>query len=113
LCQCDEPLGEDIRLPQDLPLAFWDDPKLDAGLKIPGRRLAVSKQGIFILAPSATAVSDVVAFIAGSEIPLMLRKIESGYSLIGQCYAHGFMGNEFWDRVDVQQETSLEEIRIG
>jgi hypothetical protein len=57
-------------------------------------------------------VSDVVAVISGSEIPLMLRKVEGGYSLIGQCYAHGFKGRECWDRVKVQDEIHLDDTWI-
>ena len=40
---------------------------------------------------------DEVHFIQGSETPFILRKIDSGYKLVGETYVHGIMDGELVD----------------
>jgi hypothetical protein len=81
----------------------------EVGLRVFGRRPAVSTQDMLILAPAKISVSNVVAFIAGSKIPLMLRKADGEFTLIEQYCAHGYMGREFWDRFSDHDEPSVED----
>jgi len=37
---------------------------------------------------------DVVAVLNGLSIPLILRKVETGYEVVGDCYIHGLMDGE-------------------
>jgi len=80
-------------------------------LILKGRRLAVSDKGILILVPVATEVGDILTVAVGSEIPIILRKIGDKYRFIGQCYAHGFMGSEPWDKQGLSKDLT-EEISI-
>jgi hypothetical protein len=55
------------------------------------RRLIVTDQGAMGLTPAGTLVSDVVMVLYGASVPVVLRKLESSYWLIGECYIHGAM----------------------
>lgn len=81
-------------------------------VRMTGRKLAVSTDGVLILAPPTTEPGDVCTVVVGSEIPLILRKAGDNYKLVGQCYAHGFMGDELWKLVHVEDESQIGEICI-
>ncbi|KAF0329377.1 hypothetical protein GQ607_003326 [Colletotrichum asianum] len=38
---------------------------------------------------------DVVVALAGADIPFVLRPVEGGYILVGECYVEGVMYGEF------------------
>ena len=75
------------------------------------RKFAVSNQGILLLVPYATVLGDILTVVVGSEIPIILRKNADKYTLVGQCYARGFMGSEPWDEQGVSKDL-IEEITI-
>lgn len=60
------------------------------------------------LANCAVEVGDEVFLLQGSNVPLVLRRIEKGgaWRLIGDAYVHGFMNGEAWD------ETKCRPVRI-
>lgn len=61
------------------------------------RRLFVTSQGHFGLAPKAARPGDVISLLIGSSVPLVLRPIvddthrpsDRNFSLLGECYIHG------------------------
>ena len=58
------------------------------------RRFFKSKSGRFGWAPDTVMPGDVVAVLNGLSIPLILRKVETGYEVVGDCYIHGLMDGE-------------------
>lgn len=63
--------------------------------------LCRTEKGYLCMVPSWTTQGDVVAVLIGSEIPFVLRRIQttSGsstaqYRIVGPCYVHGFMDGE-------------------
>ena len=56
--------------------------------------------------PTPVAEGDVIAVVAGLEMPLLLRPVEGGYRLLAHAYVHGIMHGEAWP----EREEELEEI---
>jgi hypothetical protein len=103
----------EVQIPRNPDSFATLDMSMDAfAFRSADRKLAVSTNGILILAPSATETEDIFTLIPGSEVPLILRKVDGNYRLIGQCYAHGFMGSEVWDLIPMEHEDQISEIRI-
>jgi hypothetical protein len=82
----------------------------DMGIRLAGRRFAVSQRGLLALVPAETQVGDMIVLIQGSEIPFILRASEKGHLLIGECYVHGVMDGEFWNAM--VQTGEISDIRI-
>ena len=51
-------------------------------------------QGWHGTASGAIEPGDVVAILFGSRVPFILRKHNSGYRLVGDCYVQGLMDGE-------------------
>jgi hypothetical protein len=47
--------------------------------------------------PPDTAVGDSVMLIKGSQVPLVLRRVNSSWHLVGHAYVPGLMEGEQWD----------------
>ncbi|KAL8911667.1 MAG: hypothetical protein Q9171_003194 [Xanthocarpia ochracea] len=59
------------------------------------RRVIMTERRRLGLVPAETRLSDVVCIIDGVDVPLVLRKNDSGtYVLIGEAYIHGVMDGE-------------------
>lgn len=58
------------------------------------RRFFKTDAGRFGWAPDGAAEGDVLAIIDGLDVPLVLRQVEGGYEVVGDCYAHGLMSGE-------------------
>ncbi|KAH7176054.1 heterokaryon incompatibility protein-domain-containing protein [Dactylonectria macrodidyma] len=52
--------------------------------------------------PDSLQSGDVVALVAGLAMPVVLRKVESGFHLVSHCYVHGMMYGDVWERVEGQ-----------
>jgi hypothetical protein len=49
-----------------------------------------------------------IAVLKGAQTPFVLRKVgESEYCLIGECYVHGIMHGEVWQRDELRQMEDL------
>lgn len=61
-----------------------------------GRTLILSKDGYVGLAPSLTAVGDLICVLHGCHAPVILRAAENSvhHTLIGDAYVHGLMDGE-------------------
>jgi len=46
------------------------------------------------LGPQASHEGDVVCFLAGSRVPIVLRPAATEYEVVGPCYVHGMMQGE-------------------
>ncbi|PMD15734.1 HET-domain-containing protein [Hyaloscypha hepaticicola] len=55
------------------------------------RRFVLTSQGAFGLVPANATMGDVVMVLYGLSVPVVLRKLESSYWLVGECYIHGAM----------------------
>lgn len=58
------------------------------------RRLFSTTSGRLGIGPSVLENSDIVAVLYGGKTPFVLRPIEFGYKIMGQCYVHGIMHGE-------------------
>lgn len=68
------------------------------------RHFFVSEQGRIGWVPLRTIAGDQICTILGMRIPVVLRKVENGWELIGGCYVHGVMDGELWDFEDLEWE---------
>jgi hypothetical protein len=69
-----------------------------------GWRFFTTRKGYVGIAPDGVKF-DTVAIFSGGKIPFLLRErtsIEGGWSLIGECYVHGIMGGEGFEKKDTQ-----------
>jgi hypothetical protein len=69
---------------------------------MPGRKVLVTTEcGHVGLAPVNAAKDDVICVLQGCSVPVVLKKDLEGesYSLLGECYLHGFMSGEAFSRV--------------
>ncbi|KAG8162960.1 hypothetical protein KVR01_007438 [Diaporthe batatas] len=69
------------------------------------RRLFIADTGHVGCGESELCVGDVIAVVAGSSVPFLLRPISDGrYVLIGEAYVHGIMFGEHAMKPDVKWE---------
>ncbi|KAH7026442.1 uncharacterized protein B0I36DRAFT_330669 [Microdochium trichocladiopsis] len=119
------PLGDliasqrDIQLQQGTPVGGGKD--LDVALEQSYRfsrlkRLATTTSGRLAMVPDWTLPGDYIGVLMGSDVPLVLRKIEPGggatnelsFHVVGGCYVHGLMHGEA-----LESETpNLQEIQL-
>lgn len=62
------------------------------------------------LAPETAKDGDIISILVGCALPMILRKVEDHYIVIGESYIHGFMCGEILDiakRGEVDQEDFL------
>jgi hypothetical protein len=58
------------------------------------RRMIRTKQGMIGLAPELAQKGDFVCLLKGGMVPLVLRKLDARWILIGDSYVHGIMHGE-------------------
>jgi hypothetical protein len=58
------------------------------------RRLLVTNDGYIGLGPMKARQGDHVCILYGCSVPVILREINGGFSLIGEAYVHGCMDGE-------------------
>jgi hypothetical protein len=63
-----------------------------------GRRFAITDTGYIGLVPSRCEVADYVCILLGCSLPIVLRKQEDFYELIGECYFHGVTDGELMEQ---------------
>ena len=59
-----------------------------------GRSVVFSDRGYMCLAPGETRAGDQISLLLGGHVFYILRPIEESWSLVGECYVHGFMDGE-------------------
>jgi hypothetical protein len=55
------------------------------------RRLFKTKQGYLGLGPRSLEERDEVVILEGGMVPLIIRKADKNFKLVGDCYVHGIM----------------------
>jgi hypothetical protein len=55
------------------------------------RRFVITNQGAFGLVPVNAQMGDAIMVLYGLSVPVVLRKLESSYWLVGECYIHDAM----------------------
>jgi hypothetical protein len=68
-----------------------------------------TRKGYIGMAHAQSQIGDVIALLQGASVPIILRRCESGYKVIGQSYVHGIMEGEYWNG---QDEASMMEFHI-
>jgi hypothetical protein len=56
-----------------------------------------TRSGLIGLAPSAAKENDLLCIFFGGKTPFLIREMEKGFQLIGECYVHGIMDGEAMD----------------
>jgi hypothetical protein len=69
-------------------------------LNLINRRLFVTKTGYMGFAPECISEGDLLCVLFGSGVPLILRKVDGHYILLGQCFALGLMDGEAIELLD-------------
>jgi hypothetical protein len=55
------------------------------------RRFTITDRGAFGLVPANAQVGDFIMVLYGASVPVVLRKLDLSYWLVGECYIHGAM----------------------
>lgn len=64
------------------------------------RRFFITREGYMGLGPRNIEPGDVVCILLGAQVPFVLRAVDDGYMLLGECYCHGIMNGESVRQVD-------------
>lgn len=64
-----------------------------------GRRFFVTRDGHFGLAPPNAQKGDRVVVLFGTETPFILRRVDSGFQVVGESYVHGYMNGEVIEKM--------------
>lgn len=62
------------------------------------QRMARTKSGYLAIIPESSKVGDHIALLEGGKTPYVLRKVEEKWKILGDCYVHGVMFGESWDK---------------
>ncbi|RYC63803.1 hypothetical protein CHU98_g2429 [Xylaria longipes] len=67
-----------------------------------GRGFATTRNGYTGLVPPLAQTGDQAVVILGARVPYVVRKVQSGYLLVGDAFVHGFMYGEALERRDLR-----------
>jgi hypothetical protein len=62
------------------------------------RVLVVLDSGHFAFVHKSCEVGDVIALIAGLNVPMLLRPVGNKYRIVGRAFVYGAMDGELWPR---------------
>jgi hypothetical protein len=69
------------------------------------KRRGKTAKGYVAQLPLLAKDDDVVFIPSGSAIPILLRKMGDGYSVVGECYVHGIMDGEAFQMTDMELQS--------
>ncbi|PVH83556.1 HET-domain-containing protein [Cadophora sp. DSE1049] len=69
------------------------------------RQLMISKKGYIGLGPVPAKKGDLICVLYGCSVPVILRKVDKHYILVGECYVHGLMDGEALDLLAIGKAT--------
>lgn len=80
------------------------DAMQEIALLCKNRRAIVSREGLQGIGHANTRPGDVICVLLGVQVPFILRPIEQGWSLVGECLVGGIMDGEAvelldWDKI--------------
>ena len=94
--------------PESISFDSWADLRLKASrflnnayATIDGRRFCVTRNGYMGWVPLLTQVGDLICVFAGLRTPFIVRPhtgVEGIYLLVGECFFHGMMDGEMWNK---------------
>jgi hypothetical protein len=58
------------------------------------RRLLTTSQGLLGIGSQTVLPGDLVCILFGCSMPIVLRGVDGGFQVIGECYVHGLMDGE-------------------
>jgi len=112
--RCLEPLlGPNTPFPEALPLGIEHAaiPAFDASLNVVQKQLFSTSSGLYGLGPKGLKKGDNVCVLFGSKAPLLLRKVEDHFILIGECFVLGMMNGEVAEKVQNGAPVTTFEVR--
>lgn len=83
------------------------DPQVGTGFATfsNGRHLSETRNGRLGSMPKGTKVGDKICILYGGNLPYVIRPCGDGkYTLVGDCYVHGFMYGEAMDMDGIKTE---------
>ena len=99
--------GSDLISPEIQELAVGGDAfkwSHEATLVTRYRKFAVTGKGYYVIGPDAMEQGDRVVVLFGGRTPYVVRRVEGGWMLLGECYVHGMMDGEALMGEGVQEE---------
>jgi hypothetical protein len=72
------------------------------------RRLIQTRKGFIGLAHAQSRVSDCICLLSGCRIPVILRRCEDGFTIVGAGYSQGIMDGEAWKEPHLYGETRFQ-----
>ncbi|KAL2170368.1 hypothetical protein VTG60DRAFT_4954 [Thermothelomyces hinnuleus] len=76
--------------------------QMQASTTVAGRGFATTQRGYIGLVPPVAQVGDLVVVIMGATVPHVVRKVQSGYLLVGDAFVHGYMYGEALRGTDIR-----------
>lgn len=64
------------------------------------------------LCPAATEVDDVVYILLSVNLPLMLRRWDGDWRIVGSCFVHGLLHGEAMKDIDINNSGRIQTIRL-
>ncbi|KAF5667146.1 het-domain-containing protein [Fusarium heterosporum] len=68
-----------------------------------GRYLGTAPDGFL----DSLQIGDKIALVAGMEVPVILRRVGSGFKLVSHCYIHGIMDGDYGLKADEPLDSLL------
>jgi hypothetical protein len=68
-----------------------------------------TSKGYVGIARPQSQVGNSIVLIQGASVPIILRRCEGDYRVIGEAYVHGIMDGEFWE---AQDEATMQEFHL-
>ncbi len=68
------------------------------------RRLIITQNGYIGLAPYTAEPDDVISILLGAQTPFVLRQQDDEWILLGECYIHGMMNGEAFDKPGISHQ---------
>ncbi|KAI4089914.1 MAG: hypothetical protein L6R37_007970 [Teloschistes peruensis] len=64
--------------------------------KMWGKSVATTQKKALALVPEWAQIGDSICWLLGGEVPILLRQdpVDGKYTMVGECYVHGFMDGE-------------------
>ena len=69
------------------------------------RKFAVTANGYYVTGPVEMGEGDIVTVLYGGRTPYVLRRIEEGWRILGDCHVHGIMNGEALESGEYAEET--------
>lgn len=76
--------------------------QMQASATIVGRGFATTRAGYIGLVPPNAEVGDLIVVLFGAAVPYVVRRMPTGYLLVGDAFVHGLMYGEALRRRDPQ-----------